>query len=126
MEGYPGSGRVWWLGFWQTAKHAHWWLSADVRPSGSADPLAVGSIDLVRLTEPLAALAASLPDLVATERATLADLDRRIRDAVPRGDDDASVASAIASRIELSREKVALFNAAARRAWTGEMVDPAG
>ncbi|WP_431973767.1 tetratricopeptide repeat protein [Micromonospora haikouensis] len=117
---------MWWLGFWQTAKHAHWWLSADVRLSGGADPLAVGSIDLDRLAEPLAALAASLPDLVATERAALADLDRRIRDAVPRGDDPASMASAIASRIELSREQVALRNAAARRAWTGAMVDPAG
>ncbi|MGC5286242.1 CHAT domain-containing tetratricopeptide repeat protein [Micromonospora sp. DT231] len=123
MEGYV-PGRVWWLGFWQTAEQAHWWLSADTRRPDSVTPLAVGSIDLDRLTEPLAALAASLPGLVATERAALDDVDRRIGEGLPQGDDPASTAAAIASRIELLGERVALRNAAARRAWTGAMVDP--
>ncbi|WFE58559.1 tetratricopeptide repeat protein [Micromonospora sp. WMMD712] len=117
---------MWWLGFWQTARHAHWWLSADVRLPDRADPLAVGSIELDRLTEPLAALAAALPGLVATERAALVDVDRRIADTVPRGDDPASTASAIATRIELLGDRAVVLGAAARRAWTGAMVDPAG
>ncbi|MEU7934153.1 CHAT domain-containing tetratricopeptide repeat protein [Micromonospora echinofusca] len=125
MEGYPGRGRVWWLGFWQTAEYAHWWLSADVRRLDSAGPLAVGSVALDRLAAPLAALSASLPGLVSKERAALADVDRRIAEARPQNDDPASTASAIARRIELLGERVAVLNGAARRSWTGAMVDPA-
>ncbi|WP_433393853.1 CHAT domain-containing tetratricopeptide repeat protein [Micromonospora sp. KLBMP9576] len=125
MKSHPVPAQVWWLGFWRTAEHVHWWLGSDMRLVAEPGPLAVGSIPAERLARPLAALQAALPGLLAEERAALAGIDSRIRQAVPTDADPTSTASVIASRIELLGERVALLNSAARRSWTGAMVTPA-
>jgi len=124
------SRRAWWLGFWQTAEHVHWWLSPD--EPGGTEPPEVGTIPRDRLTGPLTALESALPGLTPGERASLADVDQRLaRTVLPAtsvpgvGDVVESTATAIADRIELLARRAALLDGAARRAWSGAMVDPA-
>ncbi|MGX7826093.1 tetratricopeptide repeat protein [Actinokineospora sp. 24-640] len=121
------------MGFWQTAEHVHWWLSSD---QPDAEPPEVGSTPRHWLVPPLEALMSALPGLTTHERTTLADIDHRIERAVlPASatsktsgtvigqEDTDAMAAVIADRIELFARRAAVLDGAARRSWTGAMVD---
>ncbi|MGW4215225.1 CHAT domain-containing tetratricopeptide repeat protein [Lentzea sp. NPDC004789] len=127
--------QVWWLGFWQTAEHVHWWLSSD---QPDAEPPEVGSIPRHRLASPLNVLMSALPGLTTHERTDLAEIDHRIEravlptsatsktfDAVTGQEDVDVMAAVIADRIELLARRATVLDGAARRSWTGAMVDVA-
>ncbi|OKJ95672.1 hypothetical protein AMK34_21965 [Amycolatopsis sp. CB00013] len=124
---------MWWLGFWQTAGHVHWWLSSD---QPDVEPPEVGSIPRHRLTSLLNALMSALPGLTTRERMALAEIDYHIEqavfptsatsntpDAVIGQEEADAVAAVIADRIELLARRAAVLDGAARRSWTGAMVD---